>query len=57
MSLANQDIREMIAKKRLHHYEVAAALGIHPNSLSRWLAIEMKPEKKEQVKKAIQSIK
>ena len=57
MSLCNMDIRKEIEKRRLKYYEVAAALNIDRATLSRWLALEMKPEKKAMIMKAIKGIK
>lgn len=56
--MKNIEIREAIEKKRLRHYEVAAALGVHPASFSRWLyQSELTGEKKQRVMDAIKSIK
>jgi DNA-binding Xre family transcriptional regulator len=54
--MCNVDIRELIARKRLRHYEVAAALGISEHTLSRWLRTELSNEKKQKIKEAIESI-
>lgn len=50
---ANQTIRQLIAAKRLKHYEVAAALGVSEYTLCKWLRIELQPERKKIVIKAI----
>lgn len=57
MLLNNLDVRQAIEKKRLKYYEVARALNIDPATLSRWLQVEMKPEKKALVLKTIKGIK
>lgn len=49
----NQEVRELIKKRRLHYYEVAEALGISHWTLSLWLRKELEPEKKEKILKAI----
>ncbi len=50
---ANQAIRQLIATKRLKHYEVAAALGMSEYTLCKWLRTELEPERKKIVIKAI----
>ena len=52
----NQDIRKLMDQKRVHHYEVAAALGVDRTTFSRWLQKEMTPAKKEVVKSAIEKV-
>ena len=52
----NIEIRELIAKKRLKHYEVAKALGVHRCTFAIWLQTELPQDKKEQIIKAINSI-
>ena len=55
--MKNMEIRELIEKRRLKFYEVADAMNVHPVTFSRWLQLEMKPEKKAEVIKAIEGIK
>lgn len=55
--MANIEVRELIRKYRLKHYEVAQALGIHECTLSRWLRTEFTSERKQKVINAIESIK
>ena len=56
--MKNIEIREAIEKKRLRHYEVAAALGVHPASFSRWLyQSELTGDKKRRILDAIKRIK
>lgn len=57
MNLSNLEVRQLIEKKRLRYYEVAAALHIDPATLSRWLHAEMAPEKRDKVLRAIEGIK
>ena len=57
MALNNLEVRQSIERKRLKYFEVAAALGINPATLSRWLQTEMTPERKKEVLKAIKGIK
>lgn len=57
MKMANEEVRGLIEKRRLKHYEVAKALGIHEATFCRWMRSEMSPERKAQVLKAIRGIK
>lgn len=54
--LANIEIRQAIDKKRIKHYELARALNVSACTLSRWLALEMTPQKKQEVLDAINKI-
>ena len=53
---ANADIRKLLVDRGIRHYEAAEACGVSLYSFSHWLQIEMAPEKKAQVIKAIESI-
>lgn len=55
--MANAEIRELIRKKRLRHYEIAEALGVNEFTFSRWLRNELQDEKKHEIIKAIEQIK
>lgn len=55
--MKNMDIRDLIIKRRLKHYEVANALGINECTFSKWLRTELPEEKKEHIKKVIMEIK
>lgn len=55
--MPNSEIRTIIKKNRLFHYEIANALGISESAFSKWLRSEMDSEKKEKVVRAIDSIK
>lgn len=54
--MKNIDIRNLMDQKRVHHYEVAAVLGVDRTTFSRWLQKEMTPSKKEVVKSAIEKV-
>lgn len=56
-NLTNLEIRKAITKRRLKHYEVAAALGITQYTFSHWLQVEMSDKKREKVLKAIENYK
>ena len=47
--MKNIDIRNLIAQKRLKHYEVAEALNIDDCTLSRWLSHELIEDKKQKI--------
>lgn len=47
----NRDIRELIAKRRLKHFEVAKALGVTQYTFSHWLQEELTEEKKKRLLK------
>ena len=53
----NSEIREIIRKNRIFHYEIAEELGISEPTFSKWLRSEMDSEKKEKVVRAIGSIR
>jgi sulfur carrier protein ThiS len=52
----NLEVRQAIAKKRLRFCEVAAALNVHPVTFSRWLQLELTPERKQEIIKVIEGI-
>lgn len=54
--MANAEIRELIRKKRLRHYEIAKALGVNEFTFSRWLRNELPDEKKRKIIEAIEQI-
>jgi len=56
-SMANVEIRELINKKGIRYYEAAEACGVTIYTFSHWLQTELKPEKRDMVLRAIQSIK
>lgn len=42
----NQEIRELIAERRIFYYEIAETLGISPVSFTLWMRTELTPERK-----------
>ncbi len=52
----NLKIRQAIEDNRLKYYEVVAACGVSPSTLSVWLRGELSPEKENLVMKSIDSI-
>ena len=55
--MKNNDIRALIAKKGLHFYEVADAMGVKPNTLSHYLMNDLTKVQKERIKNIIKEIK
>ena len=53
--MQNTEIRQALDKKRLRHYELAQALGVHPQTLSHWLAVEMPDAKKKKILEIIKT--
>jgi transposase-like protein len=51
----NQDIKK--AKGDIPNWAIAEKLGIHENTLYRWLRTEMSNERKRLVMRAIQELK
>lgn len=51
--MANLEIRQAIAKKRLKHFEVAQALGVSTTYFSRLLQRELSNEKKQKILEVI----
>lgn len=54
--MANIEIREMLRKKRIRHYEVSAVLGISEGTFCKWLRSELPPDKRDRVIEAIDKL-
>lgn len=54
--MANAEIREILRKRRIRHYEVADRLGISEYTFCKWLRTELPPDKREEVLEAIKKI-
>lgn len=54
--MSNFEIRELLKKKRIRQYELAAEMQISEFTLSRWLRDELSKSKKDDVLQAIQRI-
>lgn len=52
----NVEIRKAVADARLRYYEVAAAIGISPFTLSVWLRTDLTGERLERVQAALVSL-
>ena len=55
--MKNIEIRDLIEKRRLKHFEVAAACGVNHATFSRWLQTELPEAKKREIQKIINNIK
>lgn len=55
-NMANEEIRELLRKKRIRHYEVAEQLGISEYTFCKYLRNELTDEKKKLVINAINDI-
>lgn len=56
MDKPNKEIRELIQKKGIRHFEAAQACKVSQYTFSHWLQIELSPEKKKQVIQAIEKL-
>lgn len=54
--MANAEIREILRKKRIRHYEVAEQLGVSEYTFCKWLRSELPPDKQKKVLEAIVEI-
>lgn len=53
--MANMEIRQEIAKRRLKHFEVAQALGVSQTYFSHLLQTELPQEKKQEILEVIKN--
>lgn len=54
--MPNLEIRQLMMRKGLKHWQVAKAIGISPYTFSVWLRDELKDERLKRVKDAINSL-
>lgn len=54
--MENIEIRQKMLANGIKSYILAQAVGVVPSTLSFWLAIELTPERKERVEKALDSL-
>ncbi len=54
--MKNYEIRRLIKKYRLFHYEVAQKIGISEATFCRWLREELNEERKKLVLSAIERL-
>lgn len=57
MKKRNIDIRTLARVENVKFWRIAEQLGISEVTFSRWLRMELPPEKKELIKTAIREIK
>jgi predicted XRE-type DNA-binding protein len=53
----NLEIKQLIRDSRFFNYEIAEALGISENTLSRWFRKPLSQVQIDRIKKAIHSLK
>ena len=53
---ANEDVRRFIRAHDVRTYEVARHLGVHENTLLRWLRDELPEDRKEMIKIAVTEV-
>lgn len=51
----NEDVQK--AKGRIPYFAIAEKIGVHENTIYRWLRSELSPDKKKQILRAIDEIK
>ena len=51
----NQEVRKEMRVQDITLWQVAATLGVHEVTLSRWLRVQLTPEKRERVLAAIEA--
>nr|DAG66055.1 MAG TPA: regulatory protein/DNA complex-sensing repressor [Bacteriophage sp.] len=56
MKKANKEIREKLERYRIRQCEIADQIGIADTTLCRWMRVEMKPDQRAKVEKAINEI-
>jgi hypothetical protein len=56
-NMYNLDVRMLIKKNRLCHYEVAKEIGISEFTFCKWLREEMNEDRKKLVLSAIEKLK
>lgn len=54
--MSNLEIRNLLKKKRIRQYELAAELNVSEFTLSRWLRDELTKTKKDEIMQAIERI-
>lgn len=53
---ANADVRSLMKRERIAHWEVALVLGIHEVTFTRWMRTELDVDKKFKILRAINTI-
>ncbi|MEE1056781.1 MAG: hypothetical protein UH239_05990 [Acutalibacteraceae bacterium] len=55
-NLANSDVRGILKRERIAYWEIAQVLGIHENSLTRWMRTELDVDKKFKILRAVNTV-
>lgn len=54
--MENQEIRNLIARKRFNYWEIAAVIGISPYSLSKWMRQPLTDDHKSKILAAVKEL-
>lgn len=54
--MSSQDLKDLAYSKRIAIWMIADRLGVHENTLLRWLRHDLPEEKQKQILKAINAI-
>ena len=54
--MENQEIRNLIARKRFNYWEIAAVIGISPYSLSKWMRHPLTDDHKSKILAAVKEL-
>lgn len=55
-NIANSDVRSLLKRERIAYWEIAQVLGVHENSLTRWMRTELDVDKKFKILRAINTV-
>lgn len=54
--MKTEELKNLIKKRRLYHWEIAREIGVSEFTLSRWLRGELSEERQEQILEAIDKL-
>lgn len=54
--MENQEIRNLIARKRFNYWEIAAVIGISPYGLSKWMRQPLTDDHKSKILAAVKEL-
>ena len=55
-NLANSDVRSLLKRERIAYWEISQVLGVHENTLTRWMRTELDVDKKFKILRAINTV-
>lgn len=55
-STANEDIKVMLMQKGIFYWQIASVLGVHENTITRWMRTELPDEQKMRITQAVYKI-